>query len=213
MYAEGEDVFYYLSVYNENYMMPSMPAGVEKGIVKGMYPLDPSVSAAQRAKRPQLLGSGTILQEVIRAQKILRDKYNITADVWSVTSYNELKREAQSVARWNRLHPDKKPKVSYIEQALSGLKGPFIASSDNVQLVGEQIRPYVPGQYIVCGTDGFGRSESREALRRHFEIDAECVAYTTLVALSKEGQFDAKKLPQALKDQAIDPEKVDPAFA
>lgn len=213
MYADGEDVFYYLSVYNENYVMPEMPKGVEKGIVKGMYPLDPSVSAAQRGKRPQLLGSGTIMQEVIRAQKLLAEKYNVMADVWSVTSYNELKREAQSVARWNRLHPDKKPKVSYIEQALTGLKGPFISSSDNVQLVGEQIRPYVPGQYIVCGTDGFGRSESREALRRHFEIDAECVAYTTLVALSKESQFDAKKLPQALKDLGIDPEKVDPAFA
>lgn len=213
MYAEGEDVFYYLSVYNENYVMPNMPKGVEEGIVKGMYPLDPGVSAAQRAKRPQLLGSGPILQEVIRAQSILSDKFGITADVWSVTSYNELKREAQSVARWNKLHPDKKPKVSYIEKALSGLKGPIISSSDNVQLVAEQIRPYVPCQYVVCGTDGYGRSETREALRRHFEIDAESVAYATLVALSKEGQFDVKKLPQALKDLGIDPEKVDPALA
>ena len=133
--------------------------------------------------------------------------------MWSVTSYNELKREAQSIARWNRLHPDQKPKVSYLEQTLSGLKGPFISSSDNVQLVAEQIRQYVPGQYVVCGTDGFGRSETREALRRHFEIDAESVAYTTLVALSREGQFDAKKLPQALKDLGIDPNKVDPATA
>ncbi len=213
MYAEGEDVFYYLSVYNENQVMPNMPAGVEKGIVKGMYPLDPSVPAAQRAKRPQLLGSGPILQEVIRAQKLLAEKYAVTADVWSVTSYNELKRDAQSTARWNRLHPDKKPKVSYVEQVLNGLKGPIISSSDNVQLVAEQIRPYVPGQYVVCGTDGFGRSETREALRRHFEIDAESVAYATLVALCKDGQFDVKKLPQAMKDLGIDPEKIDPAFA
>lgn len=213
MYVEGEDVFYYLSVYNENYMMPDMPAGVEQGIIKGMYPLDPTVPAAQRAKRPQLLGSGPILLEVIRAQKLLAEKYNVTADVWSVTSYNELKREAQATARWNRLHPDKKAKVSYVEQMFGGLKGPIISSSDNVQLVAEQIRPYVSSQYLVCGTDGFGRSESRQALRRHFEIDAECVAYATLYALSKDGQFDAKKLPQVLKDLGIDPEKVDPAIA
>lgn len=173
----------------------------------------PSVPAAKRAKRPQLFGSGPILNEVIRAQKLLAEKYGVEADVWSVTSYNELKREAQSVARWNRLHPDKKAKVSYIEKTLGGLKGPFISSSDNVQLVAEQIRPYINGQYVVCGTDGFGRSESREELRRHFEIDAECVAYTTLVALARENQFESKKLPKVLKELGIDPDKVDPAFA
>lgn len=213
MYAEGEDIFYYLSVYNENFVMPTMPAGVEEGIVKGMYPLDPTVPAKKRATRPQLFGSGPILNEVVRAQKLLAEKFGVEADVWSVTSYNELKRDAQSANRWNRLHPDQKPKVGYIEQALSGLKGPFISSSDNVQLVAEQIRPYVPGTYVVCGTDGFGRSETREALRRHFEIDAESVAYSTLVALAKDGKFDAKKLPQALKDLGIDSEKVDPALA
>lgn len=213
MYAEGEDIFYYLSVYNENCVMPKMPAGVEEGIVKGMYPLDPTVPAKKRATRPQLFGSGPILNEVVRAQKLLADKFAVEADVWSVTSYNELKRDAQSTARWNRLHADQKPKTSYIEQALSGLKGPFISSSDNVQLVAEQIRPYVPGTYVVCGTDGFGRSETREALRRHFETDAESVAYSTLVALAKDGKFDAKKLPQALKDLGIDSEKVDPALA
>lgn len=213
MYAEGEDVFYYLSVYNENYVMPNMPVGVEEGIIKGMYPLDPTIPAKKRATRPQLLGSGPLLNEAIRAQKILAEKFGVEADVWSVTSYNELKREAQSVTRWNRLHPDQKPRVSYIEQALSGLKGPFISTSDNVQLVAEQIRPYVPGSYTVCGTDGFGRSETREALRRHFEIDAESVAYATLITLSKEGRFDAKKLPQALKELKLDSEKVDPATA
>jgi pyruvate dehydrogenase E1 component len=213
MYAEGEDIFYYLSVYNEDYEMPTMPAGVEQGIIKGMYPLDPSVSAKKRATRPQLFGSGPLLNEVIRGQKLLAEKFGVEADVWSVTSYNELKREAQSVTRWNRLHPDKKPKVSHLEQSLSGLSGPFISSSDNVQLVAEQIRPYVPGTYVVCGTDGFGRSETRANLRRHFEIDAESVAYSTLVALSKDGKFDAKKLPKALKDLGLDPEKVDPATA
>ncbi|MDB5347528.1 MAG: aceE [Schlesneria sp.] len=213
MYAEGEDIFYYLSVYNENCVMPTMPAGVEEGIVKGMYPLDPTIPAKKRATRPQLFGSGPILNEVVRAQKLLADKFGVEADVWSVTSYNELKRDAQSSSRWNRLHPDQKPKVSYIEQALAGLKGPFISSSDNVQLVADQVRPYVPGTYVVCGTDGFGRSETREALRRHFEIDAESVAYSTLVALAKDGKFDAKKLPSALKELGIDSEKVDPALA
>lgn len=214
MYADGEDVFYYLSVYNESYVMPdSMPVGVEQGIVKGLYPLNPTVPSAKRAKRPQLLGSGPLLKEVLRAQKLLAEKYGIESDVWSVTSYNELKREAQSIARWNRLHPEQKQQTSHIEDSFRGLQGPFISSSDNVQLVAEQIRPYVPAHYVVCGTDGFGRSESREELRRHFEIDAESVAYTTLVALGSEGRFDVKKLPQALKDLGIDPEKVDPATA
>ncbi|MCX7393289.1 MAG: pyruvate dehydrogenase (acetyl-transferring), homodimeric type [Planctomycetales bacterium] len=213
MYAEGEDVFYYLSVYNENYLMPSMPPGVEHGIVKGMYPLDPSVPVNVRATRPQMFGSGSILQEVIRAQILLANKYGIETDVWSVTSYNELKRDAQAAARWNRLHPGQSPKVSYIENALRGLQGPFIASSDNVHLVAEQIRQSVPGPYYVCGTDGFGRSDSRAALRRHFEIDAESVAYTTLVSLSRENRFDSTRLLQAMVDLGIDPNKVDPSTA
>jgi pyruvate dehydrogenase E1 component len=215
MYTEQEDVFYYLSVYNEAYVQPMMPdgAGVTEGILRGLYPLDPTVPADKRATRPQLFGSGPILGCVIGGQKILKEKYGIDADVWSVTSYNELKREAQAAQRWNRLHPTETQRVSFIEKQLSGIKGPIIAASDNVQLVAEQIRPYVPSQYLVLGTDGFGRSESRAALRRHFEIDAECVAYSTLVALSKDGRFDVKKLPQALKDLGIDPDKVDPATA
>lgn len=215
MYHDQEDVFYYLSVYNESYEMPAMPegAGVVEGILKGLYPLQPEVTNAQRGDRPQLFGSGPILKQVLQGQQILAEKYGIETDVWSVTSYNELKRDAQAAARWNRLHPTDEPRTSFIEQQLAGVKGPIIAASDNVQLVAEQIRGYVPGDYYVLGTDGFGRSESREALRRHFEIDAECVAYTTLVALSKTGRFDVNKLPQALKDLGIDPEKIDPAIA
>ncbi len=215
MYGEGEDVFYYLSVYNENYDQPAMPKGdgVLDGIVKGLYPLDPSIPAATRATRPQLIGSGPILNYAITAQKILAEKYNVTVDVWSATSYNELKRDAQAAERWNRLHPTETPRKSYLDTVLQGLKGPVISVSDNVQLVAEQIRPYVPTQYVVLGTDGFGRSESRKNLRRHFEIDAECIAYTTLVALSRQGQFDVAKLPAALKDLGIDPEKIDPAMA
>lgn len=213
MYAQGEDLFYYLSVYNESFVQPTMPEGVEEGILKGLYPLDPKLTAKKRAGRPQLMGSGPILREAIRAQTILAEKFGVQADVWSVTSFNELKRDAQSTARWNTLHPDQKPRTSYLETALAGVKGPFIVTSDNVQLVAEQLRPYIPGQYVVLGTDGFGRSEARSTLRRHFEIDAECVAYHALVALSREGQFDVRKLPQALRELGLDPEKVDPAFA
>ena len=213
MYAEGEEVFYYLSVYNDDHQQPAMPEGVEDGIVRGLYPLDPTIAASARAKRPQLFGSGPILQQVLRGQQILKEKFHIDCDVWSVTSYNNLKRDAQSAARWNRLHPGEPPKQSYLEATLAGLKGPFIASSDNVQLVADQIRQYMPGRYVVLGTDGFGRSESRAALRRHFEIDAESVVYATLVALSQEGRFNAAKLPAALEALGIDADKIDPANA
>ncbi|MBI1345250.1 pyruvate dehydrogenase (acetyl-transferring), homodimeric type [bacterium] len=215
MYADHEDVFYYLSVYNESTQQPPMSegAGVEEGILKGLYPLDPSLTNDKRGDRPQLFGSGPILQQVLKAQKILSEKYGVATDAWSVTSYNELKRDAQAAARWNRLHPTESPKLGFVQQQLAGIKGPIIAASDNVQLVAEQIRPYVSGQYLVLGTDGFGRSESRGELRRHFEIDAECIAYSTLVALANEGRFDRNKLPQVLKDLGIDPEKVDPATA
>jgi len=215
MYGEGEDIFYYLAIYNESYKMPELPAGdgVLEGILKGLYPLDPAVTAEQRKSRPQLFGSGVILQQVIRGQQILAEKFGIEADVWSVTSYNELCREAQAVQRWNTLHPGEPAKVSFIQKQLAGITGPIISSSDNIRLHAEQIRQYVPGQYVVLGCDGFGRSASRAELRRHFEVDGECVAFATLTALAKDGKFDAKKLPQALQDLGIDPEKVDPMLA
>jgi len=215
MYTDHEDILYYLSIYNENTPQPQMPegAGVEAGILKGLYPLDTSLTNDQRGDRPQLFGSGPILQQVLKAQKILSEKYGVATDAWSVTSYNELKRDAQAAARWNRLHPTETPKLGFVQQQLAGIKGPIISASDNVQLVAEQIRPYVPGQYLVLGTDGFGRSESRSALRRHFEIDAECIAYSTLVALANAGRFDRNKLPQVLNELGIDPDKVDPATA
>jgi pyruvate dehydrogenase E1 component len=215
MYGLGEDIFYYLSVYNESVAQPPMPEGehVVEGILEGLYPLDPAVAAKDRNKRPQLFGSGPIMTQVLKAQQLLAEKYKVTADVWSVTSYNELKRDAQSTARWNWLHPTETPRQSYVESQLAGLTGPVIAVSDNVQLVAEQLRPYVPTQYVVLGTDGFGRSESREALRRHFEIDAESIVFATLSALARDGKFDAKKLPKALADLGLDPEKIDPLKA
>ena len=213
MYVEHEEIFYYLSVYNEDYKMPAMPEGVAEGVVRGMYRFQSTKSGKGQKDRPQLFGSGPILNEVLRAQHILSEQYGIGTDVWSVTSYSELCRDASMIVRWNRLHPTDKPKKSFLEETLEGITGPFIASSDNVRLVPDQIRSWVPGPYHVLGTDGFGRSETREELRRHFEIDAECVAYTTLVALAQQGQFDKKKLPKALKDLGIDPEKVEPLKA
>lgn len=215
MYAEDENVFYYLSVYNDgSFPMPAIPAGVtQEMICAGLYPLEPGVTAKKRTHRPQLLGSGPIMQYVLKAKQILSEKYGVEADVWSVTSYNELKRNAQAVARWNALHPDKKPKQSHIDQVTAGVTGPFISASENVQLVAEQIRQYLPGRYTVLGCDGFGRSEAREVLRRHFEVDAECIVFAALSALAKDGHFDAKRLPKVLQELGIDPEKVDPATA
>jgi pyruvate dehydrogenase E1 component len=215
MYAEGEEIFYYLSVYNEAYAHPAMPdrADVIPGIIKGMYRYSSTDSGDGQRHRPQLFGSGTILREAIRAQQILKDKFNIGCDVWSVTSYNELRRDAMDCQHWNDLHPGQPAKHSYLEQVLDGVTGPFISTSDNVRLVADQIREWIPGEYIVLGTDGFGRSETRPELRRHFQIDAECTAYATLRGLARMGAFDASKLPEVLKQLEIDAEKVNPLNA
>ena len=191
-----------------------MPKGCEEGILKGMYKLSSTKSTDKKVTlQAQLFGSGAILNEVLRAQQILADDYGVGCDVWSVTSYSEMAREARSVHRVNNLHPGKTPEKSYLETVLEGIEGPFISSSDNVRLVADQIREWVPGDYVVLGTDGFGRSDTREQLRRHFEIDAESVAFATLNAISKHCNFDKGRLPKALKDLEIDPEKVDPLYA
>ncbi len=214
MYFENESILYYISVYNENYEMPAMPDGVDEGILKGMYRVASTETKNKRqTMRPQLFGSGPILREAARAQQILAEKYNFASDLWSVTSYRELRREAMSADRWNRLHPQEETRRSYLEQTLEDIPGPFIASSDNVQLVPEQIRQWIPGDYVVLGTDGFGRSETRETLRRHFEIDAECIAFTALTELSRHCNFDKTDLPRAIDELGIDPEKIDPVVA
>ena len=201
MCQENEDGFYYISVYNENYEMPEMPADCEEGILNGIYKLPGNGRAGKKdAPRLQLFGSGPLLNEVRRAQSILAERFGINSDVWSVTSYSQLFRDAQNCQRHNRLHVKEKPRRSYLEQTLEGLSGPFISVSDNVRLVAEQIRPWVPGPYVTLGTDGFGRSDTRAALRRHFEIDAEHTVFAALGALSEQGQFDKKKLSQAIKD-------------
>jgi len=213
MYHDNECLFYYISVYNENYPMPEMPAGVEQGILQGMYRASAGPNGKKQGPRPQLFGSGPILREALRAQTILADQFGIGSDVWSVTSYSELCRAAAAAERWNRLHPKEEPRRSFLETNLGGLDGPFVAVSDNVRLVPEQIRRWIPGRYTTLGTDGFGRSETRETLRRHFEIDAEHVVLATLESLAADGRFDAKKLPKVIKDLGIDPEQVDPAVA
>lgn len=214
MYSDGEEIFYYISVYNENYEMPPMPeADITEGILRGMYMYNSTESGGGQKKRPQLFGSGTILNEVLRAQQLLKEKYDIGTDVWSVTSYSELCRDSMSMDRWNMLHPTAEHKQSYLQQQLSGVDGPFVAASDNIRMVPDQIRKWVPGSYTVLGTDGFGRSDTRPVLRRHFEIDAECTAFATLSALADEGEFESAKLVDALKALGIDPEKVEPRTA
>jgi len=212
LYQDGETAMYYLSVENENYTMPSMPAGVEDGIIQGMYKFSSADVEGARA-RVQLFGSGAILLMALDAQRILADKYAIASDVWSVTSYTQLRRDAQSCRRWNMLHPTETPRRSYVEQVLAGCDGPFIAASDYVRAVPDQLTPWIPGDYLVLGTDGLGRSETREALRRHFEVDAACITVAALDRLRHQGVLAAADVARAIKDLDIDPEKIDPLIA
>lgn len=210
MYQDGEDVFFYLTVENENYPQPEMPAGVEDGILKGLYRLKASSNGPAKV---QLLGSGSILNEVLRAQTILEEKFGIPADVYSVTSYNELRRDALHCERWNRLHPTETPQVPYLLQMLGGTEGPIVGSSDYMKVVFDQLSPWLPGRLFSLGTDGFGRSESRQKLRRFFEVDAESVAVSALYALSREGKYEPEKVRAAIAEFGIDPDRADPSVS
>ncbi|HET6881880.1 MAG TPA: pyruvate dehydrogenase (acetyl-transferring), homodimeric type [Pirellulales bacterium] len=212
MYEECEDCMYYITLYNENYKMPAMPEGVTEGIVKGVYKLS-VVEGDKKQPRVQLFGSGAILREVLRAQEMLSEKYKVASNVWSVTSYTELRRDIHATSRWNMLHPNEKPRRSYLEAILAKEEGPFIASSDYVRAVAEQIAPWVPGGLFALGTDGLGRSDTRERLRRHFEVDAEFITLSALTKLAEQGKFDRAKLPKAITNLGIDAEKADPLFA
>ncbi len=207
MIGEQENVFYYITCMNENYVHPPMPQGVEDGILKGMYLLD---VGSQGQVRPQLMGSGTILREVLGAAELLRDDFGIPSDVWSVTSFNELRREALAVERWNQLHPEHPPKKSYLEAKLDGRKGPFVAATDYMKIIPDQIQRWVPGTYVTLGTDGYGRSDARKPLRQHFEVDKRYIAVTALKALADDGALDQKTVSQAIEKYGIDPEKPDP---
>jgi pyruvate dehydrogenase E1 component len=210
LYEQGEDGIYYLTVGNETYQHPPMPAGSEEGIIRGIYPFSEKQAGDARV---QLFGSGAILREVLRAQDLLAEKYNISSKVWSVTSYTELRRDAHECDRWNMFHPTEPQRVPYIAKLLEGHTGPFIAASDYVRAVTEQVSPYVPGGLYALGTDGFGRSETRQPLRRHFEVDAECVTIAALHELSKRGQIDRGVVAQAIRDLDVNPDKIDPMRA
>jgi pyruvate dehydrogenase E1 component len=210
MYQEMQDRFYYITVYNENYVQPPMPEGahIRDGILKGLYRYRASDSGAAMA---QLFGSGPILNEALKAQTVLQERYQIPTDVWSVTSYNELRRDALETERWNRLHPSYEPKTPYIAQVMGHTAGPIIASSDYMKAVPDQLAPWLRGRLTSLGTDGFGRSENREHLRRFFEISADAIVQATLAALSREGKFDAYRAAAATEELGFDPERKDPA--
>ncbi|MCP3956266.1 MAG: pyruvate dehydrogenase (acetyl-transferring), homodimeric type [bacterium] len=212
MYRDGDSVFYYVTTTNENYPHPAMPDGVEEGIRKGMYRLRQSSSKAKK-KRAQLLGCGTILREVLAAAELLEDDYGVAADVWSATSFTELRRDGLAAERHNRLHPDADARVSYVEQCLAPTSGPVIAASDYMRSFADQIRTFVPRRYSVLGTDGFGRSDTRETLRRFFEVDRYHVAVAALKALADDGAVPAKAVSEAIGRYGVDPEKPDPSRA
>jgi len=208
MYEEQESVFYYLTVMNENYPMPAMPEGAKEGIVKGMYKLKSS-ELKNGKYRAQLFGSGTILNEVVKAQEIL-ENYKVAADVWSVTSYKELRRDALDIERWNMLHPVEEPKLPYVSKMLKDQEGVFVASSDYVKALPDSISKWFPRNLYSLGTDGFGRSEGRKELRDFFEVDARHVALATLYALLREGKIKSAVVDKAMKDLDINPEKRNP---
>jgi pyruvate dehydrogenase E1 component len=214
MYEKGDDCFYYLTMYNEDYAMPAMPEGAAEGILKGIYKIRAAKSGEATV---QLFGSGAILNEVLRAQEILAEKYQIAADVWSVTSYTELRREAIATERWNRLHPAEAERKTYIATALAGAKGPIVAASDYMKSLPDVLAPWLQSEgrcrLVTLGTDGFGRSDNRAHLRRHFEVNAESVVGATLSRLAREGKITGKKAKAALVDLGIDSEGKDPARA
>ena len=209
MYVEKLPRYYYITIMNENYAQPAIPEGVEKGILRGLYRLQKN-STENSEKVVQLFGSGTILRESIAAVALLQKDFGVTADVWSVTSFNELRREGLSVHRWNMLHPEDEPGLSYVEECLDGVAGPVIAATDYMKAYADQIREFVPGQYSVLGTDGFGRSDTRARLRKFFEVDRYYITVAALSALAHEKVIDAAQVTKAIELYGIDPDKPDP---
>jgi len=207
MYVEQERVFYYITCMNENYAQPPMPEGARQGILKGMYLLR---SGGKGRVRATLLGSGTILRECLAAAELLERDFDVPADVYSVTSFSELAREAVDCERWNLLHPEEPPRVPYARQCLEQCAGPVVAATDYVRAVSEQIRQWVPGRYVTLGTDGYGRSDSRAQLRKHFEVDRHFIATAALKALADEGKIDRATVSKAIAAFGIDPAKPNP---
>jgi pyruvate dehydrogenase E1 component len=211
MIDENEDVFYYLTLYNEPYPMPQMPEGVEEGILRGLYPFRPAQE--DHTHKAQLLGSGTILMQSLRAQELLAEHHDVAADVWSATSYHQLRVEALECERWNRLHPEEAPRQPYVTGCFESKEGPVIAASDSMKAVPDQVARWIPARFLPLGTDGFGRSDHRAALRRHFEVDAEHIVVATLAALAEAGDIKPETVTEAIKRYEIDPERISPLFA
>ncbi|HOU92885.1 MAG TPA: pyruvate dehydrogenase (acetyl-transferring), homodimeric type, partial [Polyangiaceae bacterium] len=208
MFDEGENVYYYLTVQNESYPMPPMPEGARAGILRGLYRF--SAASKRLTHHVQLMGSGSILNEVRRAERILAERFGVSADVWGVTSYKLLREDALAAERQNRLTPLAPPRVPYVVAALSGVEGPFIAASDYMKLLPDAIARWIPGRFIPLGTDGFGMSDTREALRRHFEVDAAHIAVAALAGLAQEGRLPGEAVAAAIRELDIDPGKIDP---
>jgi len=209
MFQDNEDIFYYLAVMNENYQHPPMPEGVEEDILKGMYLLK---KGSRKKLKVRLLGSGTILREVIAAAELLENDFGVAAEIWSATSFNELRREGLDIKRWNGLHPDKKPKDTYVESLLKGADSPVIAATDYMKIYADQIREFISAPYTVLGTDGYGRSDTRAQLRKHFEVNRYYITVTALNSLKEEGKVPASKVKEAIKKYGIDPDKPNPLY-
>jgi pyruvate dehydrogenase E1 component len=212
MYHKQENIFYYITMMNEFYEMPPMPEGVKDGILKGMYKYKASDKKNNEAKAA-LLGSGAILNEAVKAQEILESKYSVAADVWSVTSYKELYTNGLETDRWNMLHPSEERKLTYLQQCFQSKDNVFIAASDYLKALPCSIAKWLPGMLVALGTDGYGRSDSRAALRNYFEVDARFIALAALYALASEGKIKPDTPIQAINDLDVDPEKVNAMFA
>jgi pyruvate dehydrogenase E1 component len=216
MVEKQDNVYFYITLLNENYAMPGLTAGTEEQIIKGMYQCKPgSDTAAPNAPRVQLLGSGTILRESIAAQELLEKDWGVTANVWSCPSFNELARDGQDAERWSLLHPLEKTRVPFVGQQLEKHNGPVIASTDYMKAYAEQIRNYIPKgrTFKVLGTDGFGRSDFRSKLREHFEINRHYIVLAALKALSEEGTVPVSKVAEAIEKYAIQADKINPLYA
>jgi pyruvate dehydrogenase E1 component len=212
MMQEQEDVYYYITVMNENYSHPDLPSGCAEGIIKGMYLFKDGGKPKKGVPRVQLLGSGVMLREAIAAAELLEKDFGVIADIWSCPGFAELRREGFDAERWNRLHPEAKPRVPYVTGLLAARQGPAVAATDYVREYADQIRAFMPDgmHYTVLGTDGFGRSDTREHLRDFFEIDRYWIAHAALAALAKDGKVNAKDVTRAIKEYKLDPEKPNP---
>jgi pyruvate dehydrogenase E1 component len=210
MYHDGEDVYYYVTVYNENYPQPAKAEGVDEGIVKGLYRFAAAQDLPDAKGRVRLVGSGSILQQVLAARDLLAERFGIVSEIYSATSFQQLRHDALQVERWNRLHPDKPPRVPYVSQVLGPDGGPIVVATDWIRTLPDLVAPWVPDPYIVLGTDGYGRSDTRENLRAHFEIDPPHIAAAALSGLARCGTIDARQAAKSIRALGIDPETSDP---